>query len=136
MSRLDKIREPDNLPTWSVLVGCLLAVLFILGSAYSQRGPAGLLVFLVIIAYALLLQFGAHVNIIRVLWGETIGEESGKVDRPLVIRATVAMAIIAIGWLAWDLLSEDTWGWYSWIGAVVSLVYLGFVFRSRRVSME
>jgi len=128
--RLDKIREPDNLPTWSVLVGCLLAVLFILGSAYSQRGLSGLLVFIVVVAYILALQFGAHVNILHVLWGETIAESAERVNRPLVIRLTAGMAILALGWLVWDVLSDDTWGWFSWIGAVVAVVYLGFVVRA------
>lgn len=126
--RLDRIREPDDLPTWSVLVGCLLAVLFILGSAYSQRGAAGLLALVIVVAYVLVLQFGARVSVVRVLWGETIGDEGERVNRPLVIRATVAMAVAALGWLAWGMLSGDEWGWFSWIGAGVALVYLVFVF--------
>lgn len=133
--RLDKIREPDDLPTWSVIVGCLLAVLFILGSAYSQRGLAGLLVFVIVVTYVLVLQFGAHVNVFRVLWGETIGE-AGRVRRPLVIQATVAMAFVAIGWLVWDVLSEDEWGWFSWIGAAVAVIYVAFVARASRSPME
>lgn len=130
MNRLDKIREPDNLPTWSVIVGCLLAVLFILGSAYSQRGWAGLLVFVIDIIYVLVLQVGAKVNVFRVLWGETIGDEMERVDRALVVRSTVAMAMVALLWLAWDVLTEDTWGWFSWVGAGVAVVYLGSVARS------
>ncbi|HWV22840.1 MAG TPA: hypothetical protein VNZ58_01505 [Thermomicrobiales bacterium] len=134
--RLDKIREPDNLPTWSVLVGCLLAVLFILGAAYSQRGLAGLLAFIVVMAYVLVLQFGARVNVLRVLWGETIADGAGRVNRSFVIWATVAMALVAFGWLVWDVLSGGVWGWFSWIGAAVAVVYLVFVARANRSWME
>lgn len=134
--RGEKMRQPDNLPTWSVITGCLLGVLFVLGSAYSQRLFSGLLVFVLIVAYIGTLTFVGHVNVLRILWGETVDEESAEGNQSIVVTATIVMAVIALLWWMWNLVSDDSWGWFGWIGAGVALAYLIFALRDAQTSEE
>lgn len=134
-NRRTKHLQPDNLPTWSVIIGCLLAVIFILGASYSLSGLAQALAFLSIVAYIATLQIGARVNIFRILWGGTIAEHE-HVNRPLVVRATIAMSLLAFVWLAWDLLTETSWGFFSWAGVAIAITYVILIVRAPRDTSE
>src|SRR5699024_4535633 len=106
-----------------------------LGASYSLRGAAQLIVLISIVAYIAILQIGARVNVLHILWGGTIDNDS-KANRPLVIQATSVKALLALGWLAWDVVSDDSWGLFSWLGAVIALIYLVIVVQSRRNRSE
>ena len=129
--------QKDNLATWSVNIGTLLWVVQFLGAAYTRQPWAGLLIALGALVYIILLTIPGHINMIRILWGETVDESKPGVNTRLIVQATVGAGIVAIGVFVYDMfMSAASWGWFSWIGALIAAGYLALVFRDRNRQEE
>jgi hypothetical protein len=116
-----------NVSTWSVILGVLLGVLLFLGSAYAGSSIAGAGVVLLVLAYVIVLSAIGRVNVFQVLWGGTADESDPETNQRAILQATVVIALVAVGVLIYDLLSESDWGWFSWLGATVAIGYLAVV---------
>lgn len=124
--------QKDNLATWSVNIGTLLWVVLFLGAAYTRQPLAGLLVVLGAIAYIIVLTIPGHINMIRILWGETIDESKPGVNARLIVQATIVSGVLAIGLVVYNVLtSAASWGWFSWISAIIAVGYLVLVIQDR-----
>lgn len=116
-----------NVSTWSVLLGVLLGVMLFLGSAYAESSVGGLLVAALILAYVIVLSVIGRINVFQVLWGYTTDENDPQTNQRVILQATVVMALVAVAVLIYDLVSQSDWGWFSWLGALIAIGYLGVV---------
>jgi hypothetical protein len=131
---MNRRERAANQTTWSVIIGVLLGVILFLGAAYSRQPLAGLIVGLAILVYMIVLSVIGRINVFHVLWGETIDEDDVFVNRPVILRATTAVAAVAIGILLYDVLSAEEWGWFSWVAALIAAGYLIMQARNARQS--
>ena len=113
-----------NQATWSVIIGALLGVVLFLGAAYSRQLLAGLILGILIVAYFVVLAVVGRINVIYVLWGAMIDEDDPHINRTVIVQATVAMALVAMGTFVYDLFSDADWGWLSWLAALIAFGYL------------
>ena len=113
-----------NISTWSVILGVLLGVLLFLGSAYAGSSLGGAGVVILILAYIVVLSVIGRVNVFQVLWGGTADESDPQTNQRVIVQATAVTALIAVGVLVYDLVSESDWGWFSWLAGSIATGYL------------
>ena len=121
---MDRREYKANMATWSVTLGALIGVVLFLGAAYSRQPLAGLLFGILIIAYLIVLAVIGRISVFHVLWGQTIDESDPHINRGVIIRSTVLIAIVAVCVAVYDALSSSDWGWFSWLAGLIAVGYL------------
>lgn len=120
-----------NLTTWSVIIGVLLCVILFLGAAYAENALVGFLVLVMLLIYTFVLSVFGRINVVQILWGHAADEEDPGVNTQAILMVTAAVAVMTLGALFYDLVSDGDWGWYSWLAGLLAAGYLASAGRHR-----